>query len=65
VVDNHALSLATNHARQEGLPLVVLFVATVGDWKAHDRSARRVDFCLRNLRYLKVGLLVLRAGSRR
>ena len=55
VIDNHALSLANNHARAEGLPLVVLFVVTRGDWRAHDRSARRVDFCLRNLRHLKVG----------
>lgn len=54
VVDNHALSLAANQAAHTGLPLVVLFVLTPGDYKAHDRSPRRIDFCLRNLRLLKV-----------
>ncbi|KAJ9091068.1 hypothetical protein QFC20_007743 [Naganishia adeliensis] len=53
VVDNHALSLAANQAAHTGLPLVVLFVLTPGDYKAHDRSPRRIDFCLRNLRLLK------------
>lgn len=53
VVDNHALSLAANLSATTGLPLVVLFVVTPGDYKAHDRSPRRIDFCLRNLRLLK------------
>jgi len=31
-----------------------LFVLSPGDYKWHDRSARRIDFVLRNLRWLKV-----------
>lgn len=54
VIDNHALSLANNYACAHGVPLVVLWVATTGDWKAHDRGTRAVDFRLRNLRGLKV-----------
>ncbi|KAJ9111258.1 hypothetical protein QFC22_006558 [Naganishia vaughanmartiniae] len=53
VVDNHALSLANNYARANNVPLVVLWVATKGDWKAHDRGVRSIDFRLRNLRVLK------------
>ncbi|KAJ9095331.1 hypothetical protein QFC21_005697 [Naganishia friedmannii] len=53
VVDNHALSLANNYARANNVPLVVLWIATPGDWRAHDRGVRSIDFRLRNLRGLK------------
>ena len=41
-------------AKQDNLPLVVFFIISSQDYIAHDRSARRVDFTLRNLSVLKV-----------
>jgi hypothetical protein len=57
--DNRALSQASQHAQQLGLPLVVLFVISPDDYEAHDCSPRRVDFVLRNLAVLKVGHFAL------
>ncbi|KAL7420904.1 DNA photolyase phr1 [Cryptotrichosporon argae] len=51
VEDNTALSLAASKASELGLPVVGLFVLSPGDYKWHDRSARRIDFMLRNLRW--------------
>ena len=50
--DNRALAHATGIAQTHKLPLVVLHVFSPGDYKAHDRSARRIDFQLRQMRYL-------------
>jgi deoxyribodipyrimidine photo-lyase len=33
---------------------VVLFILSPEDYHAHDRSPRRIDFTLRNLRIIKV-----------
>jgi deoxyribodipyrimidine photo-lyase len=55
VEDNTALSQASDKAKQLGVPVVALFVISPGDYRMHDRSARRIDFMLRNLRHLKVG----------
>lgn len=52
MTDNHALSLASAHARKHSLPLVILFTITPSEYKAHDRSPRRIDFLLRNLRHI-------------
>ncbi|KAF9464436.1 FAD binding domain of DNA photolyase-domain-containing protein [Collybia nuda] len=58
ISDNRALSLASQQAQKDCIPLVVLFVLSPQDYKAHDRSARRIDFVLRNLRLIKAsGLL--------
>ncbi|CED82716.1 Deoxyribodipyrimidine photolyase/cryptochrome [Phaffia rhodozyma] len=54
--DNKALSKASAYANKNKLPLVVLFPISPGDYKSHDRSARRIDFMLRNLRSLKTSL---------
>jgi len=48
------LSRASKLAKELSLPLVTLFVLSPGDYKWHDRSSKRIDFMLRNLRYLKV-----------
>lgn len=54
VQDNRALSQASMEAVQSGLPLIALFIISPQDYVAHDRSARRIDFTLRNLRCIKV-----------
>ena len=36
------------------MPLVVLHVLSPQDYAAHDRSARRIDFTLRNLQVIRV-----------
>ncbi|ELU45586.1 putative DNA photolyase [Rhizoctonia solani AG-1 IA] len=53
VRDNRAFSAASNVAQELGVPLVVLFILSPGDYTSHDRSPRRIDFCLRNLAALK------------
>ncbi|KAF7301780.1 Deoxyribodipyrimidine photo-lyase [Mycena indigotica] len=56
VSDNRALSLASKHAKREGVPLIVIFVFSPQDYIAHDRGARRIDFTLRNLRDIQATL---------
>ncbi|CAE7204149.1 unnamed protein product [Rhizoctonia solani] len=51
--DNRAFSAASNVAQDLGVPLVVLFILSPDDYASHDRSPRRIDFCLRNLTVLK------------
>ncbi|OCF35932.1 hypothetical protein I317_00453 [Kwoniella heveanensis CBS 569] len=53
IEDNTAFHRASERAQEFGVPLVVLFVLSPGDYKIHDRSTKRIDFMLRNLRYLK------------
>ncbi|KIP02117.1 hypothetical protein PHLGIDRAFT_32310 [Phlebiopsis gigantea 11061_1 CR5-6] len=57
--DNRALSLASAYANAEGVPLLALFVLSPQDYIAHDRSARRIDFTLRNLAHIKESLAKL------
>ncbi|KZO97658.1 hypothetical protein CALVIDRAFT_554510 [Calocera viscosa TUFC12733] len=54
--DNHALSLACTIAQEESLPILAVFLFSPGDYEAHDRSPRRIDFMLRNLRSLRASL---------
>jgi deoxyribodipyrimidine photo-lyase len=63
VEDNTALSKASKLAKELSLPLVALFVLSPGDYKWHDRSSKRIDFMLRNLRYLKASLPLLKSKS--
>ncbi|GAA5903276.1 uncharacterized protein JCM6883_002747 [Sporobolomyces salmoneus] len=53
IKDNTALSHASAFAQSNNLPLVVLHIFSPGDYKAHDRSPRRIDFQLRQLKYLQ------------
>ncbi|GLB33926.1 putative DNA photolyase [Lyophyllum shimeji] len=53
VSDNRALSLASEQAVKDDIPLIVLFAISPQDYVAYDRSARRIDFTLRNLSKLK------------
>ncbi len=54
--DNRALALACQRAEQLNQPLVVFTVISPGDYAAHDRSRRRVDFILRALADLRTRL---------
>ncbi|WVQ86256.1 hypothetical protein IAT38_008424 [Cryptococcus sp. DSM 104549] len=56
VEDNTALYKASQLAQELKLPLVVLFVLSPGDYDWHDRSPRRIDFVLRNLRSVQAKL---------
>jgi deoxyribodipyrimidine photo-lyase len=56
VEDNRALSRASALAQKQNVPLVVVTAINPGDYKAHDRSHRRIDFYLRNLVSLKAQL---------
>ncbi|KAJ3869453.1 DNA photolyase, FAD-binding/Cryptochrome [Lentinula novae-zelandiae] len=59
ISDNHALSLASAQAKKEEIPLIVLFVISPQDYKAHDRGPRRIDFTLRNLAMIRNSLAEL------
>ncbi|KAH8105917.1 DNA photolyase, FAD-binding/Cryptochrome [Cristinia sonorae] len=59
ISDNTALSQASELAVKSGVPLLVLFVLSPQDYKAHDRGARRIDFTLRNLRVIQDSLAQL------
>ncbi|KAK2466299.1 hypothetical protein APHAL10511_001941 [Amanita phalloides] len=51
--DNRALSLAALEAASQEIPLLVLFMISLEDYIAHNRSPRRIEFTLRNLKLLK------------
>ncbi|EJD01230.1 uncharacterized protein FOMMEDRAFT_169392 [Fomitiporia mediterranea MF3/22] len=53
VVDNRALSLASEQAQSHNIPLLVLFVISPQDYEAHDRGPRRIDFMLRNVKVIQ------------
>lgn len=63
VCDNRALAQASARAQEDHVPLIVFFVLSPQDYAAHDRSARRIDFTLRNLTVLKVCSCFLQAQS--
>lgn len=50
LTNNRALSHAVGLAKNHSLPLVVLHIFSPSDYEAHDRSARRIDFQLRQMR---------------
>ncbi|GAA5880799.1 hypothetical protein JCM3774_005755 [Rhodotorula dairenensis] len=52
-VDNTALSYASAVAQDLGVPLLALHIFSPGDYEAHDRGPRRIDFQLRQMAYLK------------
>ncbi|KZT12525.1 DNA photolyase [Laetiporus sulphureus 93-53] len=57
--DNRAFSQASAQARNDGIPLIALFVLSPQDYIAHDRGPRRIDFTLRNLECIKASLAKL------
>ncbi|PCH41117.1 hypothetical protein WOLCODRAFT_99878 [Wolfiporia cocos MD-104 SS10] len=59
VHDNRALARASAQAKKDNIPLITLFVLSPQDYIAHDRSSRRIDFTLRNLRSIQSSLAKL------
>ena len=59
ISDNRALFLAGEKAREEGVPLICLYVVSPQDFEAHLTSPVRVDFMLRTLEVLKTDLAKL------
>lgn len=57
--DNRALSLASQKAKEKGIPLVCVYIISPQDFQAHLTSAARVDFELRTLEVLKADLAEL------
>lgn len=53
IEDSRGLAYASKLAQNNGKSLILFFFISPGDWKMHDRSPRRIDFVLRNLRLLK------------
>ncbi|TDL29483.1 hypothetical protein BD410DRAFT_848600 [Rickenella mellea] len=53
IEDNRALARASSMAQKENIPLIAMYAISPQDYEAHDRSARRIDFMLRNLVVLK------------
>ena len=57
--DNRALSLASQKAKEKGIPLICVYIISPQDYQAHLTSAVRVDFELRTLGILKADLAEL------
>ncbi|GAA5827552.1 hypothetical protein JCM11251_001729 [Rhodosporidiobolus azoricus] len=53
ITDNTALSHASAVAQSLSLPLLAIHIFSPSDYKAHDRSPRRIDFQLRQLKWLQ------------
>lgn len=57
--DNRALWMASQKAREAGVPLVCMYIVSPQDFEAHLRAPIRIDFMLRTLQVLKEDLAKL------
>lgn len=57
--DNKSLFLASEKAKEKGVPLVAFYIVSPQDFEAHFTAPIRVDFILRNLEVLKEDLAKL------
>ncbi|GKT74178.1 deoxyribodipyrimidine photo-lyase [Colletotrichum tofieldiae] len=57
--DNRSLSLASEKAKEAGVPLIALFIVSPQDYEAHLTAPIRVDFMLRTLHILRADLAKL------
>ncbi|KAK8003291.1 hypothetical protein PG989_003010 [Apiospora arundinis] len=57
--DNRALRMASEKAREAGVPLVCMYIVSPQDFEAHLRAPIRIDFMLRTLHVLKKDLAKL------
>ncbi|TQN68874.1 Deoxyribodipyrimidine photo-lyase [Colletotrichum shisoi] len=55
-VDNRSLSLASEKAKEAGVPLIAMFIISPQDYEAHLTAPIRVDFMLRTLHVLREDL---------
>lgn len=54
--DNKALYMASDKAKEKGVPLVTMYIVSPQDFEAHSTAPVRVDFLLRSLQVLKEDL---------
>ncbi|KAK6215617.1 deoxyribodipyrimidine photo-lyase [Colletotrichum tabaci] len=54
--DNRSLSLASEKAKEAGVPLIAMFIISPQDYEAHLTAPIRVDFMLRTLHVLREDL---------
>lgn len=59
IKDNKSLYLASEKAKERGVPLVCMYIVSPEDFEAHLTSPVRVDFILRTLEVLKTDLGML------
>ncbi|KFY16644.1 hypothetical protein V492_01192 [Pseudogymnoascus sp. VKM F-4246] len=57
--DNRSLYAASEKARENGVPLITMYIVSPQDFEAHLTSPARVDFILRTLRVLREDLAKL------
>ncbi|KAK2018552.1 DNA photolyase [Colletotrichum eremochloae] len=57
--DNRSLSLASEKAKEAGVPLITMFIISPQDYEAHLTAPIRVDFMLRTLHILRADLAKL------
>ncbi|KAK8034130.1 Deoxyribodipyrimidine photo-lyase [Apiospora rasikravindrae] len=57
--DNRALWMASQKAREAGVPLVCMYIVSPQDFEAHLRAPIRIDFMFRTLHVLKADLAKL------
>jgi deoxyribodipyrimidine photo-lyase len=57
--DNKALHLASEKAKEKGIPLITIYIVSPQDFEAHLTAPVRVDFILRTLEVLKSDLAKL------
>ncbi|KAK2027626.1 DNA photolyase [Colletotrichum zoysiae] len=58
-VDNRSLSLASERAKEAGVPLLAMFIISPQDYEAHLTAPIRIDFMLRTLHILRADLAKL------
>lgn len=54
--DNKSLTLASEKAKEKGVPLIAIYIVSPQDFEAHLTAPVRVDFILRTLKVLKEDL---------
>ncbi|PCD39670.1 deoxyribodipyrimidine photo-lyase [Fusarium graminearum] len=59
ISDNRALALASDKAKEAGVPLIALYIISPQDYEAHLRAPVRIDFMLRTLSVIKEDLAKL------
>ncbi|KAF4440262.1 deoxyribodipyrimidine photo-lyase [Fusarium austroafricanum] len=59
ISDNRALALASDKAKEAGVPLIAMYIISPQDYEAHLRSPARIDFMMRTLEVIKDDLAKL------
>ncbi|CZT06608.1 probable deoxyribodipyrimidine photo-lyase [Rhynchosporium agropyri] len=58
-MDNKSLHLASEKAKEKGVPLIAMYIVSPQDFQAHLTSPVRVDFILRTLEVMKKDLAIM------